>query len=98
MRQRACILGPASKRADQFRRLGREHRQHLLLEAGIVKRHAVEMCEIDRAVIGSERRRWHPFYPFEMKWHGLTHISLPDRSGQAVLVSQSRNWLMERST
>jgi hypothetical protein len=28
------------------------------------------MREIDRTVIGSERRRWHPVNPFQMKRHG----------------------------
>jgi hypothetical protein len=28
------------------------------------------MFDIDRTVIGSERRRWHPGNPFQMKRHG----------------------------
>jgi hypothetical protein len=28
------------------------------------------MFGIDRIVIGSERRRWHPVNPFQMKRHG----------------------------
>ena len=79
MRQRTRIRRQTGKRADQFGRLCREHRKHFLLKPGIAKRHAFEMFEIDRAVIGGERRRWHPFYPFEMKRHGLTQISLPYR-------------------
>jgi len=54
-----------------------------VFEAGIAKRHAFEMFEIERTVIGSERRRWHPFYPFEMKRHDLAQISLPYLSRQA---------------
>ena len=69
-----------------------------LLEAGIAERHALEMFEIDRTVIGSERRRWHPFNPFEMKRHGDS----PDRLAAPIPAaafsrSQSRNWLTERS-
>jgi hypothetical protein len=33
-----------------------------------------------------------------MKRHGLTQIWLPERSGQHILVSQSRDWLTKRST
>jgi hypothetical protein len=40
-----------------------------VFEAGIAKRHAPEMLDIDRTVIGSERWRWHPIDPFQMKWH-----------------------------
>ena len=48
------------------------------------------MFEIDRTVIGSERRRWHPVNPFEMKRHGQTRYlpagSIPDsgRFGQPI--------------
>ena len=77
MRQRGPIRRHGGKLADQPGRLGSEHRQHLLLEAGIAKRDSFEMFEIYWTVIGSERRRWHPFYPFEMKRHGLTQIALP---------------------
>ncbi len=62
--------GKADERADQAGRLRRKHRQHLALEAGIAQRHAPEMFDIDRTVIGSERRRWHPVNPFQMKRHG----------------------------
>ena len=70
-----CASAPASAgRVRQVpirpHRLGREHRQHLALEAGIAQRHPVEMADIDRTVIGSERRRWHPVNPFQMKRHG----------------------------
>jgi hypothetical protein len=69
-----------------------------LFEAGIAKRHAFEVFEIDRAVIGSERRRWHPFYPFKMKRHGLTQFPCRRAPDSAILVSQSRDWLTKRST
>jgi hypothetical protein len=68
-----------------------------LLEAGIAKRHAFEMFEIDRTVIGSERRRWHPVNPFEMKRHGKPKSPGRIDPGRAVFASQSRNWLTERS-
>jgi hypothetical protein len=29
------------------------------------------MGDIDRAVIGSKRGRWHPFNPVQMKRHGF---------------------------
>ena len=98
-----CASAPASagksgNRADQLGRLRRKHRQHLVLEAGVAERHASEMREIDRTIIGSERRRWHPFNPFEMKRHGLIQICLPQPiADRAILASQSRNWLMKRS-
>ena len=85
MRQRAGIGGQDGQRADQADGLGREHRQHLALEAGIAKRHALEMLDIDRTVIGSERRRWHPVNPFQMKRHGDNPNSLPHRSDGGVL-------------
>ena len=69
MNQRAGILRHGRKRHDQARRLGCEHRQHLAFEAGVAKRHAPEMIDIDRTVIGGERRRWHPVNPFEVKRH-----------------------------
>ena len=98
MRQRRASAGMAASVPIESGRLGRKHRQHLLLEAGIAERHALEMVEIDRTVIGSERRRWHPFYPFEMKRHG----SIPDLPAALIpagqfSASQSRNWLTERS-
>ncbi len=37
--------------------LAREHRQNLALETTIAERHAAEMFDIDRTIIGSERRR-----------------------------------------
>jgi len=70
MRQRTRVRRKGGERADQPDRLGRKHRQHLALEAGIAKRHAVEVLDIDRTVIGSKRRRWHPVNPFQMKRHG----------------------------
>jgi hypothetical protein len=70
VRQRTRVGWQGGESADQPDRLGREHRQHLALEAGIAKRHALEMFDIDRAVIGSERRRWHPVNLFQMKRHG----------------------------
>ena len=79
----AASAGSVGQRVDQFGGLGREHRQHLALEAGIAKRHALEMLEIDRTVIGSERRRWHPVDPFEMKRHGVSpNLALLHRSGR----------------
>ena len=57
MGQCADICGYGDKRGHQFGGLGREHREHLLLQAGVAQRHALEVFEIDRTVIGSERRR-----------------------------------------
>jgi len=77
--------------------LGRKHRQHLLFEAGVTERRALEVVEIDGTVIGNERRRWHPFYPFEMKRHGYPTSPCridPNRAGSPT---QSRDWLRERS-
>src|SRR5205807_4633841 len=66
------------------------------LEALITKRHALEMIEINRAIIGNQRRRWHPFDPLQMKRHGVR----PDVPARDVAVatfgSQSWNWLTER--
>ena len=41
-----------------------------LLERGIAKCHSRQVLQIDRAVIGNERRRWHPVNPIQMKRHG----------------------------
>ena len=97
-----CASAPASggkvaSAADQADGLGREHRQHLALEAGIAERHAPEMFEIDRTVIGSKRRRWHPVNLFQTKRHGDSPISRRDRSGNDVVASQPWKWLTERS-
>jgi hypothetical protein len=54
------------------------------------------MVHIDRTVVGSERRRWHPGNPFQMKRHGDNPIPPPDRSGSEVFASQSWKWLTER--
>src|SRR5580704_14136392 len=70
MHQRARVGGQRCELADQADRLGRKHRQHLMLEADVAERHAPEMIEIDRTVIGSEWRRWHPVNPSCMKRHG----------------------------
>src|SRR6185312_2554131 len=78
--------------------LRREHHQHLAFDAGIAERHAREMVEIDRPVTGNQRRRWHPFYPFEMKRHGLR--SAPPHTlilGGAIHPSQPWRKLTERS-
>src|SRR3982751_3811326 len=40
------------------------------------------MFEVDRAVIGSERRRGHPVNPFHMKRHGADPTHLGSNSGQ----------------
>ena len=56
MRQRAGVPGKRGNLADQPGGLRRKHRQHLALEAAVAERHAVEMREIDRTIIGSERR------------------------------------------
>ena len=96
MRQRPRLRRKRGQRVEQFGRLRREHRQHLVLEAGVAKRHATEMLEIDRTVIGCEWRRWHPVDPFEMKRHGIVQISPLYRSVRRGLVSQSRKWLTER--
>jgi hypothetical protein len=37
------------------------------------------MFDVDRTVIGSKRRRWHPGNPFHMKRHGDT-LNLPPPS------------------
>src|SRR5258705_7663853 len=96
MRPRAHVHRQGHERVEQFGGLSCEHRQHLVLEADVAKRHASEMVDINRTVIGSERRRWHPVDPFEMKRHGLAQISLLHRSGRRVSFSQSPKWLMER--
>jgi hypothetical protein len=97
MRQRAGVRGQGRQSGDQTGRLGRKHRQHFALEAGIAKRHAVKMFDIDRSVIGSEGRRWHPGNPFQMKRHGdYPKLAPLDRSDSEVLASQSREWLTER--
>jgi hypothetical protein len=70
MRQRSRIGGLGREHADKVGRLRRKQRQHFPLEAIIVQRHAPQMREIDRTVIGSERRGWHPVNPFHMKRHG----------------------------
>ena len=80
VRERTRIRGHRGKRANQPGCLGREHRQHLLLECGVAKRHPFEVFEIDRTVIRSKRRRWHPFNPFQMKRHGATQFPPPHRS------------------
>jgi hypothetical protein len=54
------------------------------------------MFDIDRTVIGSERRRWHPVNPFQMKRHGDNPILPAYRPGSEVFASQSWNWLTER--
>ena len=83
MRQRAGFRRQGGERADQADGLGREHRQHLALEAGIAERHAPEMFEIDRTVIGNKRRRWHPINLFQMKRHG-DNPNLPAESIRAA--------------
>jgi hypothetical protein len=55
-----------------------------VLEAGIAKRHAPEVVDIDRTVIGNERRRWHPGNPFQMKRHG-NNLNFP-----AALIPEAR--------
>src|ERR1700733_13537767 len=84
------------ERADQADGLGRKHRQHLALEAGIAERHALKVFGVDRTVIGSERWRWHPFNPFQVKRHGDNPILFARRSGSDVFASQSWKWLTER--
>ena len=54
------------------------------------------MREIDRAVIGSERRGWHPVNPFHVKRHGEPKIISPNRCRQRSLLSGSRKWLTKR--
>ena len=85
MRQRCGIGGHGGKGRDEPGRLGREHRQHLLLKAGIAERHALKVFEIDRTIVGDERRRWHPFNPFEMWRHGGTRIALPQSFPQGSI-------------
>ncbi len=92
MRQRAGIRRHV-RRAVPIKAggLGREHRQHLLLKGRIAERHAFEMFEIDRPVIGSQRRRWHPFYPFEMKRHGQQPPDVPARASSGGDVSSAKH-------
>jgi len=56
MSQRAAVPCKLGNLADQPGGLRRKHRQHLALEAAVAERHAGEMREIDRTIIGSERR------------------------------------------
>jgi hypothetical protein len=70
MCQRSRIGGHGCERADEVSRLRRKQRQYFALEPIIIERHAPQMREIDRAVIGSERRGWHPVNPFCVKRHG----------------------------
>src|SRR5438477_12296743 len=56
MRKLASLGRQRREYANQAHRLDREHRQHLALEALIAKRHALEMIDIDRAIIGNELR------------------------------------------
>jgi hypothetical protein len=35
------------------------------------------MRGVDRTIIGSERRRWHPVNPFQMRRHGDKSESFP---------------------
>ena len=58
---------------------------------GIAKRHAPEMLEIDRTVIGSERRRWHPVNPLQMIRHGDNH----NLSAPSIRQRGSRQPIME---
>ncbi len=41
---------------DQLARLGREHRQNFTFQAAIAHRHTLKVGEIDRSVIGNQRR------------------------------------------
>src|SRR5450759_5942042 len=85
MREPAGIFGHGGEGPDQADRLGRKHRQHLALKAVIAQRHAPEMFDINRTVIGSEWWRWHPFYPFRMKRHGNNpDLSAPPDSHSEV--------------
>jgi len=57
----------------------------------------MKVFDVDRTVIGSEWRRWHPGNPFQMKRHGGYPKSAPlDRSDSEVWASQSWEWLTER--
>src|SRR5439155_3317143 len=96
MRQCPRLRRQGGERVEQFGGLSREHRQHFLLEAGVAERHALEMLEIDRTVIGCEWRRWHPTDPFEMKRHDLAQSRCCIDPAGELLLSQSRKWLMER--
>src|SRR3981189_1585833 len=53
------------------------------------------MFDVDRTVIGNERRRWHPVNPFQMKRHGLSQILRPAAPVPTVFASQSRKGLTE---
>jgi hypothetical protein len=70
MRKHAGIAGSIRKCMDQARGLSREHGEHLALEVGIAKCHALKMGAVDRAIIGYERWRWHPVNPIQVKRHG----------------------------
>src|SRR5882672_10286147 len=91
MRQRGGIRGYGGEDRDQAGGLSRKHRQHLVLEHGVAQRHAVEMLEIDRTVIGSKRRRWHPVDPFQMMRHGDN----PSHSPQSIRQRDFRQPTME---
>jgi len=74
--------------------MGREHRQHLLLEAGIAERHAFEMFEIDRTVIGaSGGDGTSQSVRDEAAWPNPDPCRIVSGS---ICASQSRNWLTER--
>jgi hypothetical protein len=47
------------------------------------------MFGVDRTVIGSERWRWHPFNPFQVKRHGDNPIPFARGSGIDASTSQS---------
>ena len=70
--------GPSGSRRQVLAASG----EHLPLERGISERHARQMREIDRTVIGGERRRWHPFDPLCAKRHVGEAGVLSSRRGQ----------------
>jgi len=84
MRQRPGVGRQPGEHPDKADRLSRKHGQHLTLEPAVAERHPRQMFDVDRAVIGSKRRRRHPVNPFQMKRHGddPSGSSPPNRSRQ----------------
>ncbi len=52
----AASAGICGDLLDQLARLGREHRQNFTFQAAIAHRHTLKVGEIDRSVIGNQRR------------------------------------------
>src|SRR3569832_1624354 len=98
VRQRRRSGRKRGKRFDETRGLGGKHGQHFALERRIAQRHAPQMRDIDRAVIGGERWRWHPFNPVQMKRHGKSESFVSratHRRGRPR--ERTMDWLTDRS-